>query len=104
MDITELLRESWGQLSAGALLGLLILSIIRGVLVPRTVLDGWTQLWEARLAAKAADVKAWRELAESERIRADRSEDQNRKLMEIGETTLRVLQALPGRDSGGDRT
>lgn len=99
MDFVELLKAYGGGLSAVGLLGLGVLMILRGYLIPKSVLESWREMWEARLATKAAEALAWREAYEAERARGELSESDKRKLLEIGEATLRVLQALPRGDT-----
>lgn len=94
-QIVALIQQYGGQLSAAALLGIFVLLIGRGLLVPKLVLDGWVRVWQERLADKTAEAASWREAYEAERSAKARMEEDISRLLELGETTVRVLQAIP---------
>lgn len=93
--IVELFRAYGAQVSAGAILGIFVLLIGRGLLVPKVILDGWVRVWQERLTDKTNEATRWREAYELERTRAQKLEGDNAKLLEFGETTVRLLQAIP---------
>jgi hypothetical protein len=69
-----------GQLSAGALVALIVLSILRGGLVPRQ-----------QLIDKQADCDKWREAAEKWQLTATRLGMSMEKLLVYAETTNHAL-------------
>jgi hypothetical protein len=76
---------SIGDLTPPALLGLAVLLLLFGKIVPR-----------ATLMDKSKEAQQWREAYEKEREARSLSEAQNAELLELGKTTYNVLVAMFG--------
>ena len=86
---------------AGAILGLVVLLVLRGVLVPRATVDKWLAVLEARLADKDTQITdrttlaeeykaAWSAEMEARRVQGE----QLGELMEYARTTDQAIRAL----------
>jgi hypothetical protein len=100
-------RVSWddAQQVAGVagpwtlLLGVLVAglyAILRGTLVPASQVDRLTAQWEARLAESHERELAWRQAYERTEEARDVNARQLGELMNLGQTTVALLRALPG--------
>lgn len=76
------------DVGAGGLVFLFVLSILRGWIVPRSVLDDVRADRDVRLAAERADKEHWRSVAET-------STEQVKTLLSVTQVTTQVLQSLP---------
>lgn len=70
-------------LGPSALLGIAILLLLTGRLVPKATLD-----------AKNEEVRIWRETAEKEREGRATSDAQTRELLELAKTTNKIVEAI----------
>jgi hypothetical protein len=82
-ELTELLP--WSGLGLSGIVSLVVLLVLTGRLVPRSVMDD-----------RVAD---WKAAAEASERRAAERDEQQRELLEMGRTTVQILEAL--RDSAG---
>lgn len=82
------------DLTAGVLLGIVILSIVLGRLIPvRTA--------ERELADRDAQIASWKAAYEAERQRGEVQAEHLGELMELSRTTVAIVQALPRAMTGG---
>lgn len=77
-----------GSLGAGSILGLVILLVLRGNLIPRSI-------YQERMADKDEQIKEYREALDRERVRGDIQVRQIDTLMEVANTAEHVLNSLP---------
>lgn len=100
MDITSL---PLGQLSASAILAVFVLSILRGWLVPRRVMDDRLADARAENANLKEQVQLWQGIARDNGATATSAVRQSDQLLEVARTTDQVLRALPqGREDAAD--
>lgn len=83
-----------GEVSTAALLGLAILALLRGWLVPRSVLDDVRRDRDTRLADCQAQITDWRDAYRAADARADILAGQVDELVHQARTTEQVLQSL----------
>lgn len=76
--------------SAGALLGVVVLMVLRGYLIPRAVVD------DVR-----ADRDMWKAAYENERARTGELSGQVTTLMEVARTAEHVMRSLPAAAASG---
>jgi hypothetical protein len=77
-----------GSLGATGILAVVVLLILRGNLIPRSV-------HEDRIRDKDAEVSYYQQALEREQRRGDVLAAQNETLMEVGKTAEHVLNSLP---------
>jgi len=94
-EFVALLQGYGGQLSAGGVVAVTVFLILRGTLVPKSVLDGWVTLWEGLVDTHKAESVTWREAYELERAARLKADADIAKLLELSQTTVRVLEQLP---------
>lgn len=98
--MNELLGLNIAQGGAVALVGLVVLLIYRGHLVPRSVVDDVRKDRDDRLTALVAERDAWREAYRvSENARME-SQAQVGELLELSRTAGNVLRAIRGEVPG----
>jgi F0F1-type ATP synthase membrane subunit b/b' len=98
--VNELLGINVAQGGAAALVTLVVLLILLGRLVPRSVLQDVRADRDARIAEIAAERDTWRDAhKESESARMD-AQSQVGELLELSRTADHVLRSLRGEVSG----
>lgn len=98
--MNELLGINIAQGGAAALVALVVLMILLGRLVPRSVLDDVRADRDARLAELAAERNTWRDAhKESEAARIE-AQTQAGELLELSRTADHVLRAIRGEVPG----
>lgn len=98
--MSELMGINVAQGGAVAILALVVLFIIRGSLVPRSVLDDVRKDRDTRVAEILAERDTWRDAhRESERARVE-AQSQVGELLELSRTADHVLRSLRGEVPG----
>lgn len=86
--------ELAGNLGATGLVGIFIVAILLGKLVPRSTVDNGQALFELRVAEAKAEAAVWREAyGQSESARSVLAE-QARTSVEVSETLARLLERV----------
>jgi hypothetical protein len=97
--VSELAGLGIVQGGAAAVLGIVVLFILLGRLVPRRAVDDLREDYAARIAELIAERDMWRTAhGVSEEARHE-DQQQVRELMEVARTADHVLRALPTRSS-----
>lgn len=100
MDIASL---PLGQLSASAILGVFVLSILMGWLVPRRVMADRLADKDAENTSLKEQVQLWQQIARDNGLTATNAVQQSDQLLEVARTTNQVLRALPqSREDAAD--
>lgn len=98
--MNDLLGVSIAQGGAAALVTLVVLLILRGALVPRSVLEDVRKDRDSRVAEVLAERDTWRDAhRESEAARME-SQAQVGELLELSRTADHVLRAIRGEVPG----
>lgn len=91
-----------GLLTPAVLLGIAMLLVLRGGLVPAKVVETIKTEWHARLADKDARlaekdeaIRRWQDAYENERAARQVSEAQTGELLNLARTTNALLSGLP---------
>lgn len=82
------------QISAWSIVGIFVLAILRGWLVPRRTLMEIRDVKDAQLARQDNDIKSWRESSEMNAAALVKSQGQVDDLLDVGRTTRHVLTSL----------
>lgn len=83
------------QVSAAALVTLVVILVLTGRLVPRRVVEDLRSDRDAQLAAARAEAATWQRAYEIEQHARRVQAEQIEALLEVGRTTSRVLGVLP---------
>lgn len=97
----EFLGQTGFQLSAAAILAVVILLVLTGRLVPRRTLEDAREDRELRARELAAERDTWRVAAERECAARIELQGQMAELLELSRTAAHVLSALPQPVSQG---
>jgi hypothetical protein len=98
--VGELMGINVAQGGAVAILAVVVLFIVRGSLVPRSVLEDVRKDRDARVAEILAERDTWRDAhRESERARVE-AQSQVGELLELSRTADHVLRSLRGEVPG----
>jgi hypothetical protein len=98
--VNELLGVSVAQGGAAAIVTLVVLLIIVGRLVPRSVVEDVRKDRDDRLAALVAERDAWREAYRVSETARMESQAQVGELLELSRTAEHVLRAIRGEVPG----
>lgn len=81
--------------SAGALVAIVVILILRGDLLTRRMVDRICAIYETRMAEKDQQIALWRTAHDTVKRNNDTLITQLYQSLEIGRTTNRVLEAVP---------
>ena len=98
--MSELLGVNVAQGGAAAIVILVVLLIIRGNLVPRSVLEDVRKDRDARVAQIIAERDTWREAHRQSEAARIEAQNQVGELLELSRTADHVLRALRGEVPG----
>lgn len=84
-----------GLLTPAVLLGLAILLVFRGHLVPGPIFKTLVAEWHTRLAEKDKAIERWQAAYENERNARQVSDQQTAELLNLARTTNALLSGLP---------
>jgi hypothetical protein len=87
--------------SAGALVAVVVLLVLRGDLLTRRVVDRILYVLNPQLAEKDEQIQLWREAHDTVKKANDALISQLYQSLEIGRTANKVLDVLPAPPSGG---
>lgn len=90
------------QGGAATILAMAVLAIIRGILVPRTLLDKLLTLHAERLAEASERADEWKQIATTAMAAGAEKDRQLETLLEVGRTTNALLEGIK-RASSGER-
>jgi hypothetical protein len=97
-----ILTVAWEQGGAIGLVVLVVLLVLTGKLVPRSVVIDIRRDRDDRVAEAKAETRIWREAFELARRSNEALIPYMHQLIEVGHTTNSVLQALPASQSSGE--
>lgn len=92
----------WSQGGAIGLVVLVVLLILTGRLVPRSIVNDVRQDRDERVREARAETKVWREAFELARRSNEMLIPYMHQLIEVGHTTNSVLAALPASQQTGE--
>jgi hypothetical protein len=104
--VSELLGVNIAQGGSVAVLTLVVLFILLGKLVPRSVLEDVRKDRDARVAEVIAERDTWRKAHQESEVARIKAQDQVGELLELSRTADHVLRSLRGEVPGDamDRT
>lgn len=89
------MQDIVGLAGPGAMLTLVIVAIVKGMLVPRSVLEDVRKDRDARLQEVQAVADMWKEAFQESDKRSSILAEQNRELLQQGRTTNSLIAAIP---------
>lgn len=98
MDVLAGLNVAQG--GAAAVLGLVVLLILVGRLVPRRSVDDIRGDYQARIAELIAERDMWRTAHQVSEEARHEEQQQNREMLELARTSVHVLRSLPSAPEG----
>jgi len=88
------------QGGAGAALLLVVIFILRGLLVPASVLKQMREEADKRVGEALRVAKIWEEAFSKLEARGDKQEEALRECLEVGKASLAILQAVRNASHG----
>jgi hypothetical protein len=92
----------WLSITPVALLGTTVLMVLRGSLLPRSVLDGARHDWETRLAERGRECDDWKHAFLNSEAARTQTDEQLGLLLELYRSTDQYIRSRTSRSGDHD--